>query len=77
MAYEPASEGTIIVAGTSGIAPNGESTGNVIDGGAGDDHIYAGSGADIVLAAGRYGQGHVDRYRRRNAAVSLHFMGVA
>jgi Ca2+-binding RTX toxin-like protein len=46
--YDPPGEGAYTIAGTSGIAPNGETTGNVIDGGAGNDRIGAGSGADIA-----------------------------
>ena len=39
---------THVVAGTTGIAPNGETVGNIIDGGAGTDRIGAGTGDDIA-----------------------------
>jgi len=48
--YTPTGQVNYLVSGTTGagIHPNGESTGNLIDGGAGNDRIGAGSGADIV-----------------------------
>ncbi|WP_165349712.1 calcium-binding protein [Methylibium sp. Pch-M] len=48
--YTPTGQVDYLVSGTTGagIHPNGESTGNLIDGGAGNDRIGAGSGTDIV-----------------------------
>jgi len=48
--YTPTGQVNYLVSGTTGagIHPNGESTGNLVDGGAGNDRIGAGSGADIV-----------------------------
>jgi Ca2+-binding RTX toxin-like protein len=37
-----------LIAGVTDLLPRGESDGNFIDGGTGDDKIYAGSGSDIV-----------------------------
>jgi Ca2+-binding RTX toxin-like protein len=46
--YDPPGDGNHFVAGAGDISPNGESDGNVIDGGAGDDSIGAGSGDDVA-----------------------------
>ncbi len=46
--YDPPGPGPYIVAGAGNILPNGETLGNVIDGGAGEDRIGAGTGDDIV-----------------------------
>ncbi len=46
--YDPPGDGGYIVTNGGDILPNGEAVGNLIDGGAGNDRISAGTGTDVV-----------------------------